>query len=48
MFLVVEWNWELNICLLAVPIYDLCEVEKAMFLVVGSPCEITFCLLDAP
>jgi hypothetical protein len=32
MFEVVEWNWELNIRLLAIPKYDLCEVEKAKLL----------------
>jgi hypothetical protein len=45
---VVEWHWEINICLLAFPKYDLCIVEKMMFLGVERPCKIIFCLLVAP
>jgi hypothetical protein len=41
----VEWHWKLNICLLAVPKYDLCGDDKSMILGVESPCEIIFCLL---
>jgi hypothetical protein len=43
MYPVVEWLWELNINILSVTKYDLCEVEKAMFLGYGSPCELIFC-----
>jgi hypothetical protein len=45
---VVEWHWEHKIGLLAVPKYDLIEVEKAMILRVESACEIIFCLLNGP
>jgi hypothetical protein len=38
----VDWHWELNICLLAIPKYDLCEVEKSMFLGVEILCEIIY------
>jgi hypothetical protein len=46
MFQVVEWHYELNMCLLAVPKYDMCEVEKAMIPGVESPCEIIFCIAN--
>jgi hypothetical protein len=48
MYQVVEWLRELNICLLAVAKYDLCEVKNEMFLGVESQSEIIFCLLVVP
>jgi hypothetical protein len=48
MFQGVGKHWELNICLLAFPKYDLCEVEKSIFLGVETPYEIIFYLLVGP